>query len=358
MDHVLSNKDSPVPRFDSGGIHRGYRVIKCMDLFSREFLSNCVTTISNAWDGLSLKLIPAAEIPLRPRARIWLPRMKTMDNHRLLECLKLQNPTVPMDDWSVIRAEEPRDNSMSYILAISEQGKLEIEKAGNKLFFGVREAKVKVFRPSGSADGKDELDDANQLLMGMQLKVVQIKTLKVVQINLQHSRNATDNLRVLLAEEGLDICIIQEPWVYDSMVKGFQDAPYNILYINKGKPRTCLLAKKNIKIFLCTQFSTADLTVARVELTDDRSIIIASCYMAHDRPSPPEEVEHLLSSTVAGDVIILGCDANARHTIWGSTMINERGESFLDFININNLTICNSGTNQTFLFPSSVNYNG
>lgn len=167
MEHVLSNKDSPAPRFDSGEIHRGYRLIKCMDLFSKEFLGNCVAKISDSWAGLSLKLIPAEDIPLRPRARIWLPKM-AVDNQKLLELLKRQNTNIPMDDWSVIRAEEPRNNSMSLVLVISEQGVVALEKAGNKLFFGVREAKVKVFRPTGS--GVDEIDDADQLLTKMQLE--------------------------------------------------------------------------------------------------------------------------------------------------------------------------------------------
>ena len=159
MEHVLSSKDRPVPRFDSGEIHRGYRIIKCMDGFSKEFLGNCITAISDSWDGLSLKLIPAEEIPLRPRARVWLPKM-VIDNQKLLECLKLQNPQVPMDEWSIIRAEEPRENSMSLVLAISESSVAALENADNKLFFGVRKAKVKVFRPSRSRSRVDA-DDVN-----------------------------------------------------------------------------------------------------------------------------------------------------------------------------------------------------
>ncbi|KNC24814.1 hypothetical protein FF38_03731 [Lucilia cuprina] len=43
-------------------------VIKCMDEFSKDIISKCITNISNAWEGLNLKLIPAEEIPMRPRA--------------------------------------------------------------------------------------------------------------------------------------------------------------------------------------------------------------------------------------------------------------------------------------------------
>ncbi|XP_054735095.1 uncharacterized protein LOC129242470 [Anastrepha obliqua] len=44
--------------------------------------------------------------------------------------------------------------------------------------------------------------------------------LKVVQINLQHSRTATDNLAVLLSEEDVDIALIQEPRVRSTELIG------------------------------------------------------------------------------------------------------------------------------------------
>lgn len=140
-------------------------------MFSKEFLGKCIAKIGDTWDGLSLKLIPAADIPLRPRARVWLPRME-IDRNKLLECLKLMNPEVPMDGWTVIRVEEPQDKCTTVVLSISEQGASALEKVGYKLSFGVREAKVKVFRPSGpgGADETDEVDTANQLLTKMQLQ--------------------------------------------------------------------------------------------------------------------------------------------------------------------------------------------
>lgn len=170
MEYVLANKGGTVPRFDSGEIHRGYRVIRCLDGFSKDFLGKCIAKISGAWEGLSLKLIPAEDIPMRPRARIWLPKMQR-DAGKMLECLKLQNPSIHMDDWSVIRTEQG-DNHTCLVLAITEPSAGELEKAGFRLFFGVRDAKVKVFRPAkaGSED-VDEMEAANSLLSCIKLTV-------------------------------------------------------------------------------------------------------------------------------------------------------------------------------------------
>ncbi|XP_073821572.1 uncharacterized protein [Musca autumnalis] len=121
MEHVLTNEDSPVPHFDSSEVHRGYRVIKCMDEFSKGFLEKCMVKISGAWEDTSLRLIPAQEIPIRPRARVWLPKIDC-DGPKLLQGLARMNKDVTMDDWSVIATEPPNNNSMSLVLSITEAG--------------------------------------------------------------------------------------------------------------------------------------------------------------------------------------------------------------------------------------------
>lgn len=171
MEHVLANKGSAVPHYDSSEIHRGFRVIKCMDEFSKVFLEECVAKVSDAWEDIGLRLIPAQDIPMRPRARVWLPKIQC-DGPKLLETLAEMNKSVPMDDWSVIATEPPNNNSISLVLAISESGVEALEKLGNKLYFGMREAKIKILRPPGPDGGVDvdDIDDANKLLDNMQLE--------------------------------------------------------------------------------------------------------------------------------------------------------------------------------------------
>ncbi|XP_073811767.1 uncharacterized protein [Musca autumnalis] len=171
LGHVFTNEDSPVPHFDSSEVHRGYGVIKCMDEFSKGFLEKCMAKISGAWEDISLRLIPAKEIPIRPRARVWLPKIDC-DGPKLLQGLARMNKDVPMNDWSVIANEPPNNNSMSLVLSTTEAGVEALERLGNKLFFGVREAKVKILRshvPNGEADA-DDIDDAGKLLDNMQLE--------------------------------------------------------------------------------------------------------------------------------------------------------------------------------------------
>lgn len=149
MDYVMAaSKNDPMPCYDTSKVFRGCRLIKCMDQFSKDLIVDYVSKISNSWQGLVIKLIPAREIPRRTCARIWLPKITKPDNDTLLQCLRLHNPSIPMDDWHVIRAEAPNKNGLSYLLLIGDESVDALKKADNKLRFGVRNAKVKIFRNS------------------------------------------------------------------------------------------------------------------------------------------------------------------------------------------------------------------
>jgi hypothetical protein len=47
--------------------------------------------------------------------------------------------------------------------------------------------------------------------------------------------------------------------------------------------------------------------------------------------------------------IVIGCDANAHRTTWGSSNINNRGEFLFNFIMANDLDIMNNGNSPTFV---------
>ena len=79
-----------------------------------------------------------------------------------------------------------------------------------------------------------------------------------------------------------------------------------------------------------------DLTVIKIELPRRegcaRSVVIASAYSPYDSVDdpPPNGVRKLIRYCQEEGVwLVLGCDANAHHTIWGSTNINPRGEALL-----------------------------
>ncbi|XP_017471009.1 PREDICTED: uncharacterized protein LOC108362504 [Rhagoletis zephyria] len=134
MNYVLDNPEGPYPEFDSSESLRGYRVVKCADQFSLDFLAGCVAKISDFFVGLKLKLISAKDIPRRPRARIWLPPMDE-PGEKLLRCLKLHNKDIPaIEEWELIRVEERRrPTNKNILLAICAESLDALEKADYRL---------------------------------------------------------------------------------------------------------------------------------------------------------------------------------------------------------------------------------
>jgi len=45
--------------------------------------------------------------------------------------------------------------------------------------------------------------------------------------------------------------------------------------------------------------------------------------------------------------LVVGCDSNAHHSVWGSTNCNSRGEALVEFLNSSNLKILNRGNDPT-----------
>jgi hypothetical protein len=82
---------------------------------------------------------------------------------------------------------------------------------------------------------------------------------------------------------------------------------------------------------------------------------VASAYLPYDSDEPP-------LTKKLGDIIdychsrkkqlIVGCNANAHHILWGSTGTNPRGESFTEYLVSLNLNILNQGNELTFVVHS------
>ncbi|KAL7724790.1 hypothetical protein ACLKA6_000426 [Drosophila palustris] len=110
---------------------------------------------------------------------------------------------------------------------------------------------------------------------------------------------ASAALLLRLAGGGADIVLIQEPWVVGGKVSGLGSADYKL---------------------------NEDNTAVSLELRP-APIRLLSSYMAYDQEGPiPEDIARSLVSDCASNKIglIIGCDAKAHHTQWGSSNVNTR----------------------------------
>ena len=98
---------------------------------------------------------------------------------------------------------------------------------------------------------------------------------------------------------------------------------------------------------LITQFSNEDVVAVRVRNVrrEGDSFLFVSAYMALEEPAleePPVILKELLSFSDRDKIpTVIGTDANAHHTVWGSSNVNTRGMDLLMFCASANLHICN-----------------
>jgi len=91
-----------------------------------------------------------------------------------------------------------------------------------------------------------------------------------------------------------------------------------ILLRTVSRNRSAVLVRKRIHANLMPHYSSDDLTTVMLESNEQR--LLVACYMAHDRPAPPDDLSSLVEFGSKNDQLLIGANAN------------DRGESLLDFV--------------------------
>ncbi|PNF13587.1 hypothetical protein B7P43_G18191 [Cryptotermes secundus] len=172
--------------------------------------------------------------------------------------------------------------------------------------------------------------------------------MRFLQINLHHSKAATAALCQQLAEGKTDIALIQEPWLYKGRTRGLNntgETVYSVAPSNNVRP--CVYIRN-----LCCSRDTAAVRITNPYREGSKELIIASVYLPYysDEPPPTKEMRYITDYCFSRKrQLIIGCDANAHHILWGSTGTNPRGESLMEFLVSWNLNILNHGNEPTFV---------
>ncbi|XP_046145573.1 uncharacterized protein LOC123988859 [Osmia bicornis bicornis] len=81
-------------------------------------------------------------------------------------------------------------------------------------------------------------------------------------------------------------------------------------------------------------------------------LVVCSAYLPYDSEEPPptRELRALTDHcAVNGLHLVIGCDVNSHHTVWGSTNTNGRGTALLEYLATTGLEILNLGSSPTFV---------
>src|SRR5262249_43000658 len=185
--------------------------------------------------------------------------------------------------------------------------------------------------------------------------------IRMVQGNLRHCREAMATLNQHLLTGKSDFALIQEPYVTKDRVTGLSKSLGTVFKGTRiGRPRTCIFVHKRYNAILLQELSNEDLTVLYLERKvkgASEPLVVASAYLPYDHPEGrehcTEELIKLIEYCKSEELpLLVGCDANAHHVVWGSTNVNSRGESLLEYLSSTDLEILNRGNSPTFVIEN------
>ena len=190
-------------------------------------------------------------------------------------------------------------------------------------------------------------------------------SIKVAQINLQHKRTAAMNLCRLVQNGTTSVVLVQEPYFRQGKFYSGNLTNPNFTVFSKTDtsnpremPRACVLTNSALNAKLISELTTRDICTIEVTLLYDRknrnkiyrNYFYCSAYCPYEQRSPTDDLKKVVSYCESqGLPLILGCDANAHHIIWGSSDINLRGSDLMEYLSSTNLEILNVGNNPTFV---------
>ncbi|KAJ8949985.1 hypothetical protein NQ318_002394 [Aromia moschata] len=174
--------------------------------------------------------------------------------------------------------------------------------------------------------------------------------------NIQHGKAQSAFLCKRIIECQIKIALIQEPWVYHGKVRGLGRAGGTVYYCPSAEePRACILVKGAKGVFPMPGLCTKDLAVIKLAIgkgNTKREVAICSAYFPRNTESPPRELSDLIRYCEGiGLPLLVGCDSNSHHTMWGDKEVKPRGRMLLEFLTLSGMQIANRGSVPTYFTP-------
>ena len=105
---------------------------------------------------------------------------------------------------------------------------------------------------------------------------------KLVQINLHHSRAACATLCAYMSKHLIDVALVQEPWTYKGLIRGLGlKGARLITEPNEINPRSCI--RNSVKLLSHEEFCCRNLVAVMLTVERDGS--------DRDQPHPPPTIK-------------------------------------------------------------------
>ncbi|GJQ67895.1 hypothetical protein Trydic_g16655 [Trypoxylus dichotomus] len=337
---LCRNVGGPEPKFSDDRHRAGMLSAACVDAGTCSWLADVVRNCA-PWDGAKLKLVREDDLPKPIKALVWIPGPQ-MESDQILHRLKVQNQKLPMSSWRVASTKDTyhgrlhlQFSSVSFrLLGRKTKEQTEAQERMDTIVAGP--SNLSTPEP-GRSDGTGSAVDSPRSI-GTAHTITDLLESQMVDLLRTPPSEGSDSAGQEF-NKNIDIVLIQEPWIIKGKVCGLTIGGWALVHGLDPNPRSCLLRPD----------------IQWTHNSETRNLLLGSAYLPYDQEGPPptSEVKTLMSYSEAHKLqFLLGCDANAHHTIWGSTDTNKRGESLISHFVTNGLVTLNRGNKPTFVTVS------
>jgi len=123
----------------------------------------------------------------------------------------------------------------------------------------------------------DQTDNSRKRIIRGHENTKQQAPIRCMQINLQHSRVATDNIMKLMKQEKKDMIFIQEPYLYQNKIAGKIKSHQNYISHEDKSRAAIIITNSKIDAVIIKQFSNPDHVLLELRYNNTR-FIAASMY--------------------------------------------------------------------------------
>ena len=168
--------------------------------------------------------------------------------------------------------------------------------------------------------------------------------LKCVQINLQHSADASAVLSQLIVELQIDVIFIQEPhcnassWKVSHVPVGYKVYHYPS---NDYSYSSAIMLRRNILVRPLLDLCCNEVVGLQLVL-DDTTVPILSIYCRPSAPQLNDIMQSILSNQKFNmDSVVLCMDSNAHDPLWNSSFTDQKGIELVDIVISKRLHVVN-----------------
>lgn len=174
------------------------------------------------------------------------------------------------------------------------------------------------------------------------------KRLKIIQINSQHKRTASQTIINAIISEDFDIALIQEPYIstFHDKIPGL---PNHLTQYSSQKPKkttTAIIIKKSIQHCLLEEFS--DDEIQTIKIIGKDNLILSSYYGKRSEVAISIKLAMLIEKKSKSHKIIIGADVNCHSVLVGYQKSDLRASEWDDFIMSHRLKVENDRFSHTF----------